>query len=123
MTQWIVDNLGCDVPIHFTAFHPDWKMRDKPRTPPATLSKARQIAKKNGIRHAYTGNVHDEQGSSTYCHACQKKLIGRDWFVLGEWNIIDQKCKFCHTPCPGNWENKPGNWGAQRKLVRLKDFG
>ena len=69
MTQWIMEKLGPDVPLHFTAFHPDWKMRDKPPTPPATLTRARAIALRNGLHYVYTGNVHDPEGSSTYCPA------------------------------------------------------
>ena len=70
MTRWVVEHLGPDVPMHFTAFHPDYKMLDVPPTPPATLTRARQIAIDNGVRYAYTGNVHDEEGGSTFCHAC-----------------------------------------------------
>ena len=70
LTQWVVENLGPDVPLHFTAFHPDWKMTDKPRTPPDTLIRARRIGLKNGLRYCYTGNVHDFDGGSTYCHQC-----------------------------------------------------
>ncbi|HET8579421.1 MAG TPA: AmmeMemoRadiSam system radical SAM enzyme, partial [Nitrospiraceae bacterium] len=77
LTQWVMEQLGPDVPLHFTAFHPDWKMMDKPHTPPATLTMARRIAIKNGLRYAYTGNVHDEEGGSTYCHQCGQKLVGR----------------------------------------------
>ena len=79
MTQWVVGHLGPDVPMHFTAFHPDWKMLDVPVTPMATLSRARDIARRNGVRHAYTGNVHDRQGESTWCHGCGALLIERDW--------------------------------------------
>ena len=75
MSAWIVDKLGPAVPVHFTAFHPDYKMMDRPRTPAATLVRAREIAVSNGVRYAYTGNVHDEQGGSTYCHACGERLI------------------------------------------------
>ncbi|MFQ5577637.1 MAG: AmmeMemoRadiSam system radical SAM enzyme [Anaerolineae bacterium] len=123
MTQWVAQNLGPDVPMHFTAFHPDWKMRDRPPTPPATLSMARAIARKNGIRYAYTGNVHDEAGGSTYCHACRKTLIGRDWYVLTAWNLTaDGRCRFCGAPCAGVFEAAPGAWGARRLPVRLKQF-
>jgi Pyruvate-formate lyase-activating enzyme len=123
MTQWVVSNLGPDVPMHFTAFHPDWKMMDKPRTPPDTLSRARRIAVKNGVRYAYTGNVHDEQGGSTYCHACGHKLIGRDWFALTEWNLTeDGCCGRCRTPLAGAFEAAPGTWGARRLPVRLPAF-
>jgi pyruvate formate lyase activating enzyme len=120
MTQWAVDNLGPDVPWHFTAFHPDWKMTDIPSTPAATLQRARRIAMKNGLRYVYTGNVHDEDGGSTYCHHCHAKLIGRDWYVLSDWNLDkDGKCNACGTPLPGVFEAKPGAWGAKRLPVRL----
>ena len=120
LTQWVVENLGTDVPLHFSAFHPDWKMLDKPSTPLSTLLKARQVALKNGVRYAYVGNVHDKEADSTYCHGCGKLLIGRDWYELSEWNLDDQgNCKFCGTHCAGIFETKPGNWGAKRQAVAL----
>ena len=123
MTRWVVAELGPDVPMHFTAFHPDWKMTDKPRTPPATLEKARSIALDNGVRHAYTGNVHNRKSASTYCHQCAHELIGRDWYVLHDWNLTDTaRCPTCQTPCPGHFAPIPGDWGAKRQPVRLKDF-
>ncbi|MCR4415550.1 MAG: AmmeMemoRadiSam system radical SAM enzyme [Thermoguttaceae bacterium] len=123
MTTWVVENLGPDVPMHFTAFHPDWKMRDRPPTPPSTLSRARAIARKNGVRYAYTGNVHDKEGGSTYCYSCGRCVIGRDWFVLSEWNLTAEgRCAFCGTPCSGVFEPSPGSWGARRMPVRLRDF-
>jgi pyruvate formate lyase activating enzyme len=82
LSGWVTRNLGVDVPLHFTAFHPDWKMRDKPATQAQTLSRARDIARANGVRHAYTGNVDDPVGSSTRCHGCGALLIGRDWYDL-----------------------------------------
>jgi pyruvate formate lyase activating enzyme len=107
MTQWAVENLGADVPWHFTAFHPDWKMTDVPPTPAATLTRARRIAMKNGLRYVYTGNVHDEDGGSTYCHHCSGKLIGRDWYVLSDWNLDeDGKCNACGTPLAGVFDAK-----------------
>jgi pyruvate formate lyase activating enzyme len=118
MTQWVVENLGPDVPMHFTAFHPDWKMRDKPHTPIKTLLQARQIALKNGVHYAYVGNVHDKSGGSTYCHGCGQLLIGRDWYELSEWNLDKSgHCKFCGVRCAGVFNEKPGNWGARRKSV------
>jgi pyruvate formate lyase activating enzyme len=96
MTGWVMENLGPEVPMHFTAFHPDWKMADTPPTPPATLRRARAIALKNGIRYVYTGNVHDRDGQSTYCHGCGEVLIGRDWYRLSDWNLTPQgACRFC----------------------------
>ena len=123
MTRWVFDNLGPDVPMHFTAFHPDWKMLDKPHTPPATLGRARRIAMANGIRYAYTGNVHDHEGGSSHCHRCGARLIGRDWYVLSDWALTDDgDCRACGTPCAGVFEGPPGDWGARRLPVRLKDF-
>ena len=123
MTRWVMDELGPDVPLHFTAFHPDYKMLDKPPTPPATLTRARRIAMANGVRYAYTGNVHDEDGGSTWCHACGERLIGRDWYVLKEWNLTpDGTCNSCGTPCAGRFQPRPGAWGARRGPVRLRDF-
>ncbi|MDH3375472.1 MAG: AmmeMemoRadiSam system radical SAM enzyme [Gammaproteobacteria bacterium] len=120
MTTWVVERLGPDVPMHFTAFHPDWKMTTTPSTPPATLTRARQIALRNGIRYAYTGNVHDAHGGSTYCHRCATQLIGRDWYALGTWNLDSKgRCRNCATPCPGVFAATPGDWGRRRQPVRL----
>ncbi|MGH8582208.1 MAG: AmmeMemoRadiSam system radical SAM enzyme [Gammaproteobacteria bacterium] len=123
MTRWVVEQLGPDVPMHFTAFHPDWKMLDTPPTPAATLRRARRIAMQNGVRYAYTGNVHDRAGGSTYCRHCGAVLVGRDWYVLSDWNLTAEgRCKACGTACPGVFEAQPGHWGARRAPVRLRDF-
>lgn len=120
LTQWIVDELGVDVPLHFTAFHPDWKMRDHRPTPPSTLTRARKIARGNGLRYVYTGNVHDSEGGSTYCHHCGQKLIGRDWYTLSTWNLTPEgRCKACGTPLAGVFEATAGTWGARRLPVRI----
>ena len=105
------------------AFHPDYRMQGKPRTPPATLARAREIARGHGLRHVYTGNVHDEDGGSTWCHACGARVIGRDWYVLTDWQL-DAKgaCRRCGARCAGVFEEKPGTWGARREPVRLADF-
>jgi pyruvate formate lyase activating enzyme len=123
MTNWVVANLGPDVPMHFTAFHPSWKMMDVPPTPASTLTRARQIALDNGVHYAYTGNVHDKGGESTYCHHCGQLLIGRDWYELSQWHL-DEKgcCDQCGTACSGVFEKTPGNWGAKRQPVYLKSF-
>ncbi len=123
LTRWVVDNLGPGVPVHFTAFHPDWKMLDRPPTPPATLTRAREIAIRNGVRYAYTGNVHDSTGGSTYCHGCGALLIGRNWYVLSAWHLTeDGRCRSCGTSCAGVFESEPGDWGAKRQPVRLSRF-
>ncbi len=123
MTGWVVENLGPDVPMHFSAFHPDWKLRDVPATPPATLARAREIAQSNGVRYAYVGNVHDKAGSSTYCHRCGQLLIGRNWYTLLEWNLTEEgACNACGTPLAGVFEESPGDWGPRRQPVRLANF-
>jgi pyruvate formate lyase activating enzyme len=123
MTQWVVDRLGPDVPMHFTAFHPDWKLRDVPATPSSTLVRARDIAQKNGVRFSYTGNVHDKAGGSTYCPSCGRLLVGRNWYVLSDWNLTPSgACDTCGEGIPGVFEERPGNWGARRQPVRLADF-
>jgi pyruvate formate lyase activating enzyme len=120
MTQWVVSELGPNVPVHFSAFHPDWKMTDKPRTPSATLVRARSIALKNGIRHAYIGNVRDLEGSSTYCHDCGVMLIGREGYQLSTWNISGTGvCGECGAPVPGVFDGPPGDWGPKRRPVRI----
>ena len=102
MTAWIADRLGVDVPLHFTAFHPDWKMLDRPRTPAATLTRARNRALANGLRHVYTGNVHDSRGGTTTCHGCGRALIVRDWYVLESYVLTDDgRCPDCGTTCAG----------------------
>ena len=123
MTQWVTENLGPDVPLHFSAFHPDWKMQDIPVTPAQTLTRARNIALKNGIHYAYVGNVHDKNGDSSWCHQCGQLLIGRDWYVLTDWRLDEHgNCRNCGAPCAGVFEAQPGTWGAKRQPVRLKDF-
>jgi pyruvate formate lyase activating enzyme len=122
MTRWVVETLGPDVPIHFSAFHPDWKMREVPPTPPPTLARARKIAIANGARYVYTGNIRHREGETTRCHACGACLIGRDGFELTEWNLEKGKCSSCGEPCSGVFEEQPGQWGAHRLPVRLKDF-
>jgi len=118
MCEWIMQNLGPDVPLHFSAFHPDWKMRDIPSTPPATLSRARQIAMSKGLRYVFTGNVHDTEGSSSYCHSCGHLLIERDWYELGKWGLDENGCcESCGTKIPGKLEAEPGHWGAKRLPV------
>jgi len=123
MTQWIVQRLGPDVPLHFSAFHPDWKMPDVPPTPTATLRRSRVIALNNGLRYVYTGNVHDAEGSSTYCHHCGETLIGRDWYELSSWNLTlcgpHAVCRRCATPVAGVFETRPGSWGSRRLPVYL----
>ena len=120
MTRWVVEQLGPDVPMHFSAFHPDFRMLETPATPPETLTRARQIAQSNGVRYAYTGNVHDRVGDTTFCHSCGNALIVRDWYQLKEWHLTDEgHCQNCGTACAGVFDGSPGNWGARRQPVVL----
>lgn len=120
MSQWIVDNLGSQVPVHFSAFHPDYKLINKSRTPLATLQQARKIALDNGIRHVYTGNVHDQRGDSTYCEGCGKKIIGRDWYEITAYHLDNQgSCEFCGHKCPGIFEGPAGDWGRKRMPLAI----
>jgi len=120
LSTWFMENLGPDVPLHFTAFHPDWKMQDRPRTPAATLTRARAIAQKAGLRYVYTGNVHDEAGQSTYCHGCGAELIGRDWYELTGWHLTDDgRCRSCGVPCAGVFDGTAGAWGRRRLPLRV----
>jgi pyruvate formate lyase activating enzyme len=120
LSRWVASELGPDVPVHFTAFHPDFKLRDRPPTPPATLALARRIARDNGVRHAYTGNVHGAEGQSTYCPGCGELVIERDWYRLGAWRLGgDGRCAGCGTRLPGVFDGPPGGWGPRRLPVRL----
>src|SRR6266516_4090133 len=121
-SDWLMEHLGPDVPLHFTAFHPDWKMMDRPQTPAATLTRARAIAVKNGLRYVYTGNVHDPDGGTTTCHQCGAKLIVRDWYRILRWQLTDDgKCRRCGARCPGVFHGPPGDWGPKRRPVILSD--
>jgi pyruvate formate lyase activating enzyme len=120
LSQWVMDNLGPDVPLHFTAFHPDWKMRDHLPTPHATLSRARKIAIDTGVHYAYVGNVHDSRESSTWCPQCGGLLIQRDWYELGQWHLDDNGCcDHCGCPVAGTFDPAPGEWGSRRQAVRM----
>jgi pyruvate formate lyase activating enzyme len=120
LSRWVAAELGADVPLHFTAFHPDWKMREHGPTPPATLTRARAIAMGHGLRYVYTGNVHDLAGGSTYCHGCGTVLIGRDWYELNAWGLDAAGCCVrCGTKPAGVFEPRPGTWGRKRQPVRF----
>ncbi len=120
MTEWIATELGTDVPLHFSAFHPDWKMRDKVRTPLSTLKRARSIAIMNGLKYVYTGNVHDREGDTTYCYECGEELIVRDWYEIKRCLLAESgKCPNCNSVCAGVFDSSPGNWGSKRVPITL----
>ncbi|MFO0748561.1 MAG: AmmeMemoRadiSam system radical SAM enzyme [Myxococcota bacterium] len=131
LAQWYAEHLGPDVPLHFTAFHPDFKLMDASPTPPATLERARRIAKSYGLRYVYTGNVHDIDGGTTRCPSCQHTLIARDWHEILTWDLVAAnaasgaaagpgQCPKCGTAIAGVFEAKPGAWGARRARVRMR---
>jgi len=105
--RWIMRELGPDVPLHFTAFHPDFKMTDIPPTPPETLRRARAIARAAGLRYVYVGNVHDEDGQTTMCARCDQPLIGRDWYAITHFALKDGACAHCGHPLPGRFAAAP----------------
>ncbi len=120
LADWFVETLGPDVPLHFSAFHPDHRMLDKPRTPPTTLLKAWRIARDAGIRHVYLGNIHHETLQSSYCSGCAKRVIGRDWHAITEWHVdAEGRCLRCKTRLPGRFEAGHGTWGRRRQAIDL----
>jgi pyruvate formate lyase activating enzyme len=117
MCEWLVNAVGPEVPLHFTAFHPDFKMNDVPPTPASTLARARSQALAHGLKHVYTGNVHDRAGQSTYCAGCNAVLIERDWYSLGGYRIVDGACPACGHRLAGRYDAAGGTWGARRLPV------
>jgi len=120
MAEWMISHLGPDIPWHFSAFHPDWKMMNVERTPASTLSMARRIAMSYGMHYVYTGNVHDAEGDATWCPECKNKVIGRDWYQLTRWNLSNEgQCANCGYSIPGVFESAPGSWGPRREPVTI----
>jgi pyruvate formate lyase activating enzyme len=121
LTRWVAQDLGPDVPLHFSAFHPSFRMTDVPPTPKATLARARRIAQDNGLRYVYTGNVHDPEGGTTYCPGCSAAVVGRDGYVIDTYALTDDgRCRRCDTRIPGRYAGPAGAWGARRVPVRLE---
>ena len=120
LADWVLRELGPDVPLHFTAYHPDWKLTDAPPTPPATLARARSIARHAGLRYVYTGNVHDSEGGTTFCPTCQKALVVRDWYEIGRYEIsADGSCPGCGRAIAGRFGRYERPFGAHRIPVRI----
>jgi pyruvate formate lyase activating enzyme len=121
MTKWIVENLGPDVPLHFSAFHPDFKMLETAPTPLSTLRRARATAMSNGMRYVYTGNVTDLEGSITLCANCGRGVIARDRYAVTGWHLNEAgNCQFCGTAVPGIFHPNPGTWGNRRMPVSMR---
>ncbi len=120
MCAWIAERLGPEVPLHFTAFHPDWKMQDTPPTPPSTLTRARRIALEAGLHYVYTGNVHDPEGGTTFCPGCGAALIVRDWYAIPVYRLTDDgHCPDCGRRIAGRFAHFDGAFGNRRVPVRL----
>jgi pyruvate formate lyase activating enzyme len=118
--EWLVEHLGTDVPLHFSAFHPDFKMRDVPRTPPETLRRARRIALESGLRYVYTGNIHDPAGQTTHCPGCARPVIVRDWYEIRAYDVTGEgACIHCGASLPGVFDGPQGGWGARRLPVTI----
>jgi pyruvate formate lyase activating enzyme len=118
MSSWIAKELGLDVPLHFSAFHPDYKMTDIPATPSETLIRARQIAQSAGLRYVYTGNVHNREGDTTYCPSCNTPLIERDWYEIKQYRLTpDGHCPDCNTQIAGHFDRFAGEFGRRRVPV------
>jgi len=123
MCEWIYANLGDDVPLHFTAFHPDFMMRDRPPTPPATLRRARRIATGHGLHYVYVGNVRDEEGASTTCPSCGECVVGRIGYTITAWHVArGGACAHCGARIPGHFDEQPGRWGERRALVNMSRY-
>ena len=122
LSRWMATELGPHRPLHVTAFHPDWRMRGVPPTPPETLARARRIAMAEGLRYVYTGNVRDTEGGTTFCHRCGAPLIVRDGYRILSYRLKDGRCPDCREACAGVFEDLPGDWGSWRLPVRMADF-
>lgn len=120
LSEWVGTELGDEVPLHFTGFHPDFRMQDREATPIETLLKAREIAKQIGLKHVYIGNRHHKAAQSSYCASCGKLAIGRDHYALSEWNLDEQGCCLdCGSQMSGRFDGAPGTWGRKRRPVRI----
>jgi pyruvate formate lyase activating enzyme len=119
LTGWIADALGVDVPLHFTAFHPAWRLNDRDPTPVRTLLRARARAQANGLHHVYTGNVRDTTGASTVCHACGAVLLTRSGYDVQLRGLgADGVCMACGTICAGVFDDTPPRSRVQPRQVR-----
>ncbi len=120
MCDWIANQLGPDVPLHFTAFHPDWKMRDIPATPSAALTRAREIALQAGLHYVYTGNVHDTEGGTTFCPGCHAPLIVRDWYEIPDYRVKEEgTCPDCGEQLAGRFGTYSGAFGNRRMPIYM----
>lgn len=123
MCKWIHNSLGVDVPLHFSAFHPDYKMTDIPPTSPSTLVRARNIGLREGLQYVYTGNVHNQEGDTTFCPSCQAPLIVRDWYQIKQYRLTkDGHCPDCNTSIAGRFDAQAGNFGRRRIPIAIREY-
>jgi pyruvate formate lyase activating enzyme len=119
LTSWFAETLGPDVPLHFSAFHPDFRMGEKPRTPATTLVRARDIARAAGLNHVYMGNVHSDDGDATFCPGCGARVIERDWYELLAYRLDGDACQGCGHKIAGVFDDQPGSFGRKRVPLRI----
>ncbi len=122
MCDWILQHVGDLVPVHFSAFHPDFRMMDTPPTPHETLLTAYDVARRQGLKYVFVGNVHDHQHDSSYCHHCGKLIIERDWYQLGQYHMRGNRCGHCGGEIPGLFAESPGDWGRRRLPVQIAQY-
>jgi AmmeMemoRadiSam system radical SAM enzyme/AmmeMemoRadiSam system protein B/AmmeMemoRadiSam system protein A len=122
MCDWILKELGPDVPLHFTAYHPDFRLRDRGPTPLETLLRAHEIATRAGLHYVYTGNLSHPESECTYCPGCRRMVIQRNGYDLGRFELVGGECRFCGTPIAGHFDDQPGAWGARRMPVRIAKY-
>jgi pyruvate formate lyase activating enzyme len=119
MCRWIATELRPDVPLHFSAFHPDFKLTDRGPTPPATLQTAYEVARGAGLRYVYTGNVYDPQRQHTYCPACGRVVIRREGYEVSGFELRGGRCAHCQTPIAGRFDDSAGSWGGRRMPIKI----
>jgi pyruvate formate lyase activating enzyme len=119
MCEWIAKELGPDVPLHFSAFHPDFKLNDRGPTPPATLRAAYDLARAAGLRYVYTGNVFDPEHQHTYCPGCGRAVIRREGYAIGGFELHGGRCGHCQTPVAGRFDGQVGTWSGKRLPVKI----
>jgi pyruvate formate lyase activating enzyme len=122
MCAWIAENLGPDVPLHFSAFHPDFKLMDRGGTPLATLYMAHNLAQKSGIHYTYLGNIPSGEHQNTRCPGCGRAVIERDGYNLRSFGIQSGRCHYCQAPLAGRFDEAPGNWGSRRQPVNIARY-
>jgi len=120
LSEWVMGHLGPDVPLHFSAFHPDFKLTNLPATPPETLQRARRQAMQAGLRYVYTGNVHDPEGDTTLCPACRAPVIERDWYQLNAWRLGPGGACTCGNTIAGHFDARPGDFGRRRLPIQMR---